>query len=74
LISHITGEHSLRKLNNDVLRKIFGRKASGGGKNYIMKSFMICTHQIILEWSDQGRGIGTYRGEEKCIGVFGGKT
>jgi hypothetical protein len=43
-------------------------------KNCIMRSFMICTHEIILWWSDQGRGIDTYRGEEKCIPVFGGKT
>jgi hypothetical protein len=36
---------------NRVLRTIFGPKreeVTGGGENYIMRSFMICTAHLIL--------------------------
>jgi len=42
---------------NRVLRRIFGPKRdelTGSGKNYIMRSFMICTpHSILFGWSNK---------------------
>jgi hypothetical protein len=38
-------EHRLRMFENRVLRKIFGlQRDEGSGEDYIMRSFMICTH------------------------------
>jgi hypothetical protein len=36
----------------------------------VMRNFIICTHQIMLGWSDQGRSKGTYMEKEKCIHVL----
>jgi len=44
-------ECRLRVFENRVLRRIFGpkrNKVTGGGENYIMRSFMICTPHPIL--------------------------
>jgi hypothetical protein len=45
-------ERRLRVLENGVLRRIFGPKrdeVAGGGVNYVMRSLMFCTHQILFE-------------------------
>jgi hypothetical protein len=42
-------EHRLRVFENRVLRRIFGPKRDEvTGKNYIMRSLMICTSHTIL--------------------------
>jgi len=45
-------EHRLRMFENRILRRIFGLKTeevARGWKNYIMKSFIICTLRQILQ-------------------------
>jgi hypothetical protein len=44
-------EECVRVFKNRVLRKIFGPKrdeVTGDGEDYIMRSFMMCTHQILF--------------------------
>jgi len=43
----------------------------------IMRSFMICTHQVLFRWWKggwRGGACGTYCKKEKCIQVCGGDT
>jgi len=47
LVAHTEGGRSLRVLENRMLRRIFGLKRDeviGSGKNYMLRSLMICTH------------------------------
>jgi hypothetical protein len=42
-------EHRLSVFENRVLRRIFGPKrdkVTGGGENFIIRNFVICTHPI----------------------------
>jgi hypothetical protein len=52
-------KHRLRVLENRVLRKMFGPKrceVTGQWRNYIMKSFIICTpHQMLCGYIKSGR-------------------
>jgi len=44
-------EGRLRMFENRVLRRILGLRGMrkhGSGENYIMRSLMICTHQIMF--------------------------
>jgi len=44
-------KHRLREYENRVLRRMFGPetdKVKGEWKNYIMRSLMICNHQILF--------------------------
>jgi len=44
-------EHGLRVFENRVLRRIFmpmRDEVTGEWKNFIMRSLMICTHQILF--------------------------
>jgi hypothetical protein len=44
-------EHRLRVFENRVLRKTFWPKrdeVTGSGGEYIIRSFIICTHQILF--------------------------
>jgi hypothetical protein len=50
-ISVSPSEHRLKVFENRVLRKIFGRKrdeVKGEGEDYIRRSFMSCTRQILF--------------------------
>jgi hypothetical protein len=74
-------ELSLRFFENRVLWRIFGPKrneVTRNGENYIKKSFMICTYQILFRCSNRGeldgRDFSTHGGEERCIQGFGGVT
>jgi hypothetical protein len=75
-------EPRLRVLENRVLRRVFGPKRDevrGNGENYIMRSFMISTaHPKFLLHKignhEMGGACSKYRGEERCIQVFGGET
>jgi hypothetical protein len=55
-------ERRLRVFENRVLRRIFGPKrdeVTGNGKNYIMRSLMICTaHQILFGRSNREELVG----------------
>jgi hypothetical protein len=51
LVADIEEEHRQRVFENRVLRRIFGAERDevlGSGKNFIMRSFMICTPHSIL--------------------------
>jgi hypothetical protein len=63
-----TGQERYRCINLLSYSAIRGRKWEEGGRNYIMRSFIICTPQILLWWSHKGqnrRGIshGWRKGE-----------
>jgi len=48
----LRGDHMGKTLANSVLRKKFGPKRDevrGSGEDYIMRSFVIFIHQILLE-------------------------
>jgi hypothetical protein len=63
-------ERRLRVFENRVLRRIFGPKMNEEqrkGENYIWRSLMICTHQIVFGWSVKKNEMG-----ETCS-AYGGK-
>ena len=43
----LKGELRLRVFESSMLRRVFGPKTSR--ENYIMRSLMICTHQILFQ-------------------------
>jgi hypothetical protein len=64
---------------NRVARKIFRPKRAevagrGGGENYIMRSFTICMHQILIGGSNQegweDGACSMNGGQERCIQDF----
>jgi hypothetical protein len=77
----LSEEHRLRLLENRVLRKISGSKrdeVTGSGKDYITRSFIICSPQQILFGdhikNEMGGACGMYGGEERCAQGFGGEA
>ena len=51
MVCHIARDHMGKTLENSVLRKKFGPKRDevrGSGEDYIMRSFVICIHKILL--------------------------
>jgi len=67
-----------KTLEYSVLRKKFGPKRDelrGGGEGYIMKSFVICIHQILLgcsksrriRWTGHVARMGNRRGAHRSL-------
>jgi hypothetical protein len=77
-------ERRLRVFENRLMREYFGRRKTmyqGSGKNYTMRSFMLCTAQQNAYYLggqrkkvEMGGERGTYGAEERCMQGFGGET
>jgi hypothetical protein len=83
LFKEILSSHllpSLRKLENRVLRKVFGSKrgdVTGDWRRLHSEELRdLNTRQILFLWSyknQMGGAWSVYGGEERCIHVFGGE-